>query len=536
MRLRPRQAVVSVLTGMFLVGTAIAGTVLAPVGETSTTVSDATGTKVTTIASAEVGEGVELGPDEALVGAAKINIYPQPDATKGEKWEQDITKCNKLSQGDVEATLTHVPDFKLKWAENTNCIYAGGFGLGPSQPLSDFDPVHGLWVRSAAYSRGGRTVVVTLLDGEGYFGEYNSMCPPEKACGFFDIQKQLGTELGLDPASFLFASTHAHSAPDFIGGWGGVPTWYMRQVAEALRESVRQAVANAVPGTIETGDSLARQYNSERRDHYHSAEDATLNWVRGIDRTGNVVSTIGTYAAHPTSFGGSEKIAHADWPVQFAKAVEDEFGGVGIAFQAGLGNMSASHNGRGSMGAKHAELLPAVGQGTLVKAPRVDVRQAFWDQPATNLPLTTLGGAGFFDRKFAGPAVVEAQTKGSVRPCRSASATSVRVSVIAAKVGQVAITSAPGEIFANYSNVLEERHGSGGPSINALAIGQAMDALGYMPQSFETDHVGRQAVGFVGGPAEYEDAYSIDACFGDKALVETLKLLAAIDEYRRVNP
>jgi hypothetical protein len=113
--------------------------------------------------------------------------------------------------------------------------------------------------------------------------------------------------------------------------------------------------------------------------------------------------------------------------------------------------------------------------------------------------------------------------KSANKPCRSASAMSARVNVVAAKIGGVVVTSAPGEIFANYSNTIEERS-----SITALAIGQANDALGYMPQSFETDHAGRQGVGFVGQVAEYEDAYSIDHCFGDVALEKTLGLLGSL--------
>jgi len=56
------------------------------------------------------------------------------------------------------------------------------------------------------------------------------------------------------------------------------------------------------------------------------------------------------------------------------------------------------------------------------------------------------------------------------------------------------------------------------------------DGLGYIMQSFETDHVGRQAVGFVGQVAEYEDAYSMDACFGDKVLETTIGLVGAVSQ------
>jgi hypothetical protein len=107
----------------------------------------------------------------------------------------------------------------------------------------------------------------------------------------------------------------------------------------------------------------------------------------------------------------------------------------------------------------------------------------------------------------------------------------VHVAATAAKIGGIVITAAPGEIFSNFSNTIEER-----APITALAIGQADDALGYMPQSFEFDIPTQQGAGFVqpsgpngGDVVEYEEAYSIDRCFGDRALDAQLHMLDAIN-------
>lgn len=475
----------------------------------------------------DIGVGADLGADEVAVGASKVNLYPQPDASKGEVWVRDKAACVPAGASgfNPEGAADHAADWRSPWIENTNCIYMGGFGVGPSQPILDFDQEYGLWVRTVALSRGGKTLVLSLLDAEGWNGLYNKMCPVEKACGAFDIADQMGTELGIDPAGVVIASTHAHSAMDFIGGWGGAPEWYMRQVSEAIRQSIREAVADARPATVEAGDTLVRGSNSERRDTYHSAEDQTLNWFRAVDRAGDVIATVGTYAAHATSFGSSETIAHADWPGVFAKEVETKFGGMGVVFEAGLGNMSARGNNRGSMGKALAAAVPGVGAGTAVRSPDVRFAQSKWDQPVTNTPLGALGVGGFFDRAFnKAPGFVQVGKDGNNRPCTSASPVSVHTGVTAAKVGDMVITAAPGEVFSNYTNTIEERS-----SITALAIGQANDALGYMPQEFETDDTARQGGGFAGGGVfEYEDAYSIDRCFGEKALITTLDLLETL--------
>ncbi|HEX9712166.1 MAG TPA: hypothetical protein VGB52_06375 [Actinomycetota bacterium] len=540
--MRLRSIFTAALTGALLIGSVWAGTGLTPVG-----VDDATSAardalaRAGTISSAEVGEGEELGLDEALVGAAKVDIEPRPDDF-GATWVRDTAACTPLTSGDAQGSLDHAADPRVTWIENNNCIYMGGFGLGPSQPVLEWDsydpeiPVlnpdtgdfnelgYGLWARTVAVSRGGQTVILTILDGEGYFGEYSRMCG-STPCGAFDLAQQIATEVGADHPdlgistdSFVLASTHAHSAMDFIGGWGGVPQWYMDQVAASIVESARVAVETMEPATVEAGDTLARGHNGERRDTYRSAEDPSVNWFRAVNRDGDTISTVGTYAAHATSFGSSATRAHADWPGVWDKRVEERFGGVGVMFEAGLGNMSTRGGWR--IGARLGNLIPDVGEGTLVRTPDVRVARAYWDQPVTNGPLAALGGGGFFDRPFGGPGAVDVGTA-DVSRCRSASAISVRVSVTAARIGDVIVSAAPGEIFANYSNTIEERG-----SITSLAIGQANDALGYMPQSFESDHKARQGGGFVGAETfEYEDAYSIDGCFGDMALETTLSLL-----------
>jgi hypothetical protein len=551
--MRLRNVIVALFTGMFLVGSVWAGVGLSPIGVEEAGDADVldTGRRPGgSLAAADVGTGVELGDDEALVGAAKVDIEPRPEDYGG-VWVRDTDKCTPATSGDVEESLDHAADPSVTWIENTNCIYMGGFGLGPSQPVLEWDsydpeiPVnnpdtgdfnelgYGLWVRTFAISRGEQTIIASILDGEGYFGEYGRMCREADPCGAHALGERIAAEVGTEHSSlgitgqdFILGSTHAHSAMDFIGGWGGVPGWYMKQVSDAIVESARSAVESMVPATIEAHETLARSHNNERRDLYYSAEDPTVRWLRAFDRDGNTIVTAGTFAAHATSFGGSATRAHADWPGVFAKRVEERFEGVGMIFEAGLGNMSSSGGWR--MGGRIADLIPGPGSGILVTNPDVKVGRTYWDQPVTNGPLAALGGGGFFDRPFGGPAVVDVG-KADIARCRSASPISVNVSVTAAKVGNLWITAAPGEIFSNYANTIVERNSRLGSPVTAMAIGQANDALGYMPQDFESDHKSRQGGGFVGGDIfDYEDAYSIDGCFGEMALISTLELLSGL--------
>jgi hypothetical protein len=497
--------------------------------------------------SATVSSG-GMEPGWALVGAAKTSIEPRPEDYGG-TWETDPAACERMDESvlteladNTEGHLGHLANAGSPWPENPDCVYMGGFGLGPANAITSWDQDLGLWVRSVAIGDGSDTLVLTILDGEGYWWDYASKCG---TCGTKQISQELGAELGIDPSGIVIASTHAHSAPDFIGGWGFVPDWYMTQVTETLRDTITAAVDAMEPAVLEVGEERARPFNRERRDTYRAAEEQQISWLRafvpgespgksGKNAGGDAataertIATVGAYAAHPTTKGTNDGVAHADWPGLFAHAVEERFGGVGLHFMTGLGNLSAS--GGTDIGRQLADLLPEVGQGVRLEDTDVRSTRTIWEQPATNVPLTALGAAGFFDRQFnPKPVTLRTGETPDTAPCISASAYSVEVAAGAARIGdQFALTTAPGEIFANYSNTLKEKSGA----LVTMPMGQAMDALGYMPQDFEMSPIGQQGLGFFAGGVlivNYEDSYSIDHCFGDMALETSISML---DELR----
>ncbi|MDX1658886.1 MAG: hypothetical protein R3343_08705 [Nitriliruptorales bacterium] len=554
-----RRVTVSTATGALLVSVAWAGASLAPVDETAETteVADSNlrdapspGDVPTPTAASDPLNLLEAGdaklPKGKLqqglyhVGAAKVSLEPQPEAYGG-TWEQDQSKCETLSENlfsDVPSNASHVVNAGSPWPENPDCIYAGGYGIGPMNALVEFDDEYGLWARTVAISDGEDPVFLTVIDAEGWFWDYASKCAD---CGFKEIRARLAAELGTDLSAFIFHSTHSHTAMDFIGGWGFVPDWYMQQATDAIEESVRRAVDSMRVARLEVGEVEARQFNHERRDTYRAAEEQQLTWLRAYTPGGqDVIATIGTYAAHPTTLDVVPGVAHGDWPVVFESRLEERFGGIGFHFMTGLGNMSVGfpaherHEGEGSvdMGRALADLVPAVGDGRQIDLTDIETAQEIWNQPATNVPLTALGFPGFFDRKFVEqPAQVRTGERPNEAPCTSASAVSVEVAANAARIGDdLFITSGPGELFSNLTNVIKEKAKEDHGGALAMPLAQANDALGYILQSFEaaTNPASGQGAGFAeSGPAyiEYEDAYSIDRCFGDMVLETTLRRL-----------
>jgi hypothetical protein len=573
-----RKAATAFLAGAVMVSSAWAGAALVPLStddpekKVGATVAADSGARSepapsTSAPVAESDAAISL-PDPAslpegqvLAGAAKNSIAPRPEDYGG-TWERDPAKCSTLSQSAFEGMLTdpvengdHLAATGSPWPENPDCIYMGGFGLGPMNPVSSWNEELGLWVRAVALrDRQGDDLVMVVLDGEGWFWEYGKKCDD---CGIKQLTAQLAAdeELGLDADNIVVAATHAHSAPDFIGGWGFVPDWYMTQVSDTIKQTVRDAVAGMRPAVLEYGERTARPFNHERRDTYRSAEEQQLAWLRAYvpgqaeSKPGpaggkkdtatpsETIATIGAYAAHPTSFGTNGGEAHPDWPGLFEASLEERFGGVGLHFMTGLGNMSAAgldhvDDPAHETGADDlAGLVDAVGAGNPIEQPDIRTTRTTWLQPVTNAPLTALGTPGFFDRKFAEtPSTVQTGEDAEKFQCTSASPMSAEVATSAARIGdEFALSAAPGEIFSNFSNTMKEQSGAR----VTMPLGQAGDALGYMPQSFEMSPIGQQGLGFVGELqgylfVNYEDAYAIDKCFGDMALETSIDQLGGL--------
>jgi hypothetical protein len=525
-----RIAVAGVVAGATLITTAWAGIGLAPMSAKTPAARTASASGELGVEETPLpGAAADVAPVGARVGAAKVSMYPRPEDYGG-TWEHDPAKCQMMDQNiltqiatNTNEELDHLATAGSPWPENPNCIYMGGFGIGPANPAVEFETDPGLWVRSIAIGDGVDTLVLTIIDAEGYLWDYKSKC---ERCGAKQLGEDLGAELGIDSKNFVFAATHSHAAPDLIGGWGFVPDWYMKQVTEAIQQSVHTAVADMRPATIEVGEVRARDQNNERRDTYRSAEEQQLGWLRALDaEDGTVIATMGAYAAHPTTMGTNDGTASSDWVGVFETALESRFGGIGLHFMTGLGNMSAS----GKMGAALADLVPPVGDGTVLTDTNIRIERELWKQPATNVPLTALGFPGFFDRKFlTEPSSIQTGKSPDTAPCLSASAFTVELSATAVRIGdQFVLTAAPGEVFSNVTNTIKEKAGA----LVTMPLAQANDALGYMPQSFEMSPVGQQGLGFFAGGVlivNYEDSYAIDRCTGDKVLESSIAMVDAL--------
>jgi hypothetical protein len=490
-----------------------------------------------------------------LVGAARVSLEPAPTLFGGERWQTEGCTAYQEGQIDTDHAIPVNPDDPVdtvdrirSWpAASPDCIYLGGFGVGPVRPAERVGH-GGVWIRALAVSNGAETFVYEIADLVGWFARYDATICTD--CGIRDVRERLAEDLGIDVGEVVAASTHSHATADTYGGWGGIPNWYRNQIRDSAVAAAKQAVANMVPATLATGEVQLRTRNNERRDHYYSTVDTGATWIQARTATGQpgVIATMATYAAHPTIV--DDNILHADWPGASARAFEGAYGGVGLLFEGGLGNASVSELS-GDTDAQKAEatgiaIAEDIGAGIESHAVPVgsnDMAAAVQDitHPVmTNPGLATMTTVGLFDREFlpgtkgAGlPGVYHWSKNGelsmdgdvpdpapeALRGCTSSGPTVV-TTVGAHRIGDVLIGFTPGEIFSNVAEVIKERADRNSV---AMVLGQSNDALGYIIQSFEFDSAGNLVTEYGTQTGEYEEVFAIDRCLGDHVLETALE-------------
>ncbi|HVE92924.1 MAG TPA: hypothetical protein VNE62_11605 [Actinomycetota bacterium] len=510
----------------------------------------------------------QLPPGEFLVGANRTSLAPAPELYGGTRWQTE--GCFEVDKANPDTTHA-LPAPGHGWpASSPDCIYLGGFGLGPARAARAVDD-GGVWVRSLAVSNGTQTIVHQVIDSVGWFYRYQGSACAD--CGWHDIRNAVSAQTGVPQDNLVMTSTHSHSGPDNYGGWGGVPDWYWRQLRDSAIASAKQAVANLVPGSLDTGSTVLRGMNGERRDHYYSTPDYQAVWLQLKEKdTGAAVATMANYAGHPTIVntnptatakwdaaagkcafvgGPGTPLLHADWPGAAARSLEGRFGGVGLLIEGGLGNVSISRKPAGrpcdatadnptgaTFGKEDAEAeetgaaFAASIAADVSKNPipvtsneiKVSVQQV--THPVmTNQGLAVLGSLGLFSREFVpgtpgadGPGAYRWTKErnagpGQLRGCETSSATQIKTVVGAHSIGEFGVAFAPGELFSNVTEVVKSKASRNA----ALAVySQANDALGYLIQSFEYDYKGAGTAGeYATQTGEYEEAFALDHCLGD---------------------
>jgi hypothetical protein len=457
------------------------------------------------------------------------------------------------------------------WPKTEDCIYLGGFGIGPARAASGVDPYAGVHVRTVAISNGAQTVMWQAIDMVGYFAKYaDALCTD---CGMLDIRKTISHGTGIDVANVAIAATHTHGGADGYGAWGGLPRWYRTFLRDQIITSAYDALRAMRPAAVEIGAIDARSFNTQRRDTYWSAADYGAVWLQARalpprperhKRPGRVIATLVNFAAHPTVLGSGNTLMHGDWPGTAAKEMHDRLGGVGLVIEGGLGNVSPNRprtakaditgdgkvDGYDAVAGMARDFTDYIGAdiargGAVLAGNDIVAKNVTIDHPVTNWGEAALGTTGLLDRQFlpgdaaGGPGVYTWDKGGPPgRGCQAAAPLTIKTDVSGFRIGELTVITAPGELFGTMAAVIKSRanrdavaYGSDGkamPHGQTMVFGQTQDSLGYVIQHFEVDPAG--GVTSNAGLGEYEEEFMLDRCFGDHVLETELRLVDALNK------
>lgn len=470
-----------------------------------------------------------------LVGANATTFDPAPQLYGG-TWQTE--GCTEIDEGNLDQTHL-LPGDGHGWpAASKDCIYLGGFGIGPARAAHSVDN-GGVWVRSIAISNGLKTVVWQIIDATGYFYAYN---PTDcDGCGIFDVKQKLSTDTGLPADNISIGATHTHAGPDLYGGWGGIPKWYSAQIRDSIIVSAKQALLNLRKAKIVVGETPQRTFNNERRDTYYSTPDYQATWLQATDLvTKKAIATVANYAAHPTIVGGP--VLHADWPGAASRRFQHRGGGVGLLFEGGLGNMSIRTRPGKDEDAEAENTGIAFGDaiitdikqgGTTLTTNEVESIATQVSHPVTNPVLFAGGVLNLFSRDFlpTGPggdvpgayhwSKAGMDDPAFIRGCDTAQALQLKTLVVGNRIGNALVLFAPGEIFSNIPLVAKSKTSN---SVQTFVFGQMNDSLGYIIQSYEFDIQGNVVTEYGTMTGEYEEVFAVDRCFGDHVLQTMLEI------------
>ena len=205
-----------------------------------------------------------------------------------------------------------------------NDIYMGAYGApftrGPAEGVHD--PIY---ARSFAIEGNGGGLVMAIVDLPGMGNQVTRQ-----------VRQKVAATTGLAETQVLIGTTHSHSAPDFMGLWGGIPGDYNDALVEQTTMSMVAAWESRVPAELRVATGKAPANN--RRDWGFTDDDMTV--LDAFDLEQNRIGTMVVFAAHPVVLGEDNKEISCDYPGYMVQALEDAHGAPALLFNGVLGDAS----------------------------------------------------------------------------------------------------------------------------------------------------------------------------------------------------
>lgn len=374
-------------------------------------------------------------------------------------------------------------------------VYMGSYGApfvrGPAESVHD-----DIYVRSIAVGLGDEGFVAAMTDLPGMGNDYTRA-----------IRMRVAENTGLPPEHVLIATTHSHSAPDFQGLWGGGPSEYRNPVIDEIVGSMSRAWLLREFGTLEVASTTAP--NNNRRDWGFTDDSLTLLLAR--DARGDLLGSVGVFAAHPTVLGESNKAISRDWCGGYVDAMEELTGAPAVFFNGILGDASVAtppgdYADDFERATAYGNLIADIANEAIPQAEPIDntlvIDDVTWNLPVQNALFQLAAALDLLDYAFS----------------NEGGGQSVDTQAAYIRLGtQLQIVTFPGEPLTRTGLAIKDSM----TAPHQAVLGQTGDALGYFILSDEW---------MTGHNNDYEETVSLHESAGDTA-VEVLKTLIEADRF-----
>ncbi len=385
----------------------------APTGSTGTTGGDSTAgdTATPTTGSADGGPGGDPtsdapttsggteGDSATTTTGASVTTTTASDPTTVDP-ETTTTTGDTTTGEQLEHFLlgVHVQDVSPSDAFLDKDVYMGAYGApytrGPAQGVHD--PI---FARSFAVEGNGGGLVMSIVDLPGMGNQITR-----------DVRKKVMELTGLSQAQVLVGSTHSHSAPDFMGLWGGVPGDYRAWLIDQVAMSMAAAWESRQPGELRVATGKAPANN--RRGWGFTDDDMTI--LDAFDLEQQRLGTVVVFAAHPVVLGEDNKLISCDYPGYMVQSLEDSLGAPVALFNGTLGDATPKvpdgvYADDFARAEAYGQLLADIAVDILaaptpVEPPELDYSHAEWEQTVDNalFKLASVLGILMFDFEMNG--------------------------------------------------------------------------------------------------------------------------------------
>lgn len=372
-----------------------------------------------------------------------------------------------------------------------------GYGGRPSGCTAIHDPLH---ARALVLTDGASTVALVSMDVLGISFELRGRLR-ERAAAF-----------GIPSSGLVLNASHTHAGPatQRLRGLGEPDDAYMEQFLNQTSEAIGEAARSLEPATLSPHRAQAHIGHNRRQ---HLPDGRT---VLGRNRVGAVVphadilrvrradggplATWFAHACHPTTLGGGNLAVSAEFPGVAVRVVEEMCGGTALFAQGCCGDINPTQrgtfeeveeNGRALAGAVVAGAADgSAAMGELTLSSHIEVASLSLQPPPPRAELeariaayraTSEEGArngvdqgrqGMLDAPLEWTtAIHELAYRGVPAP------TTLDFEIQAVRIGDTALVTMPGEVFADIGNRIE----AASPFRQTTALAYTNGCHGYVP-------------------------------------------------------